>query len=536
MIDSTKPHDNPVSEADVPAGAREHLSRLEDSAKVSDSYGRNVVFSLVRFLVFAIVGVLLPSFLAHRMSTSAYGGLVLILQISNYLNYLDLGVQFAIAKYIAEFNTKKDTAACNRYASSGVVIMIGSCLVGIVLSLVLSACMPRLFPHLPADLQTDVAQGVLYVGISTSLLLAASPFAALFTGMQRYAIPTYLSVCNKLLYAITVVVLVNGHARLRTIGACIAIINTVQALLQIGAWKLVLPHVWIRWSFVAREETQQMVRYCAVLGFWSTSALIITGLDTTVVAHFDFGSTAFYAVAAIPLTFQGMLTNAALGPLLPAVSSLSAIHGPDRVGHILIRATRLIYLVLQLSGLPFVVFSYYVLLLWVGPTYATHGFAILRLLTISQMVRILLAPYTTIVIACGEQKNATLSGLIEAAVNFVFSIVLVKIMGAIGVAYGTLIGAVVGILVHIFVSFPRTQSTIEFDVWDFLKVAVLRPSVCALPSAVLLPVFFYSHYLHFWPLLAVAWLLATLFAIYSLGLNGQERSQLRWLLNRKQPG
>jgi O-antigen/teichoic acid export membrane protein len=452
-----------------------------------------------------------------------YGGLVLILQLANYISYLDLGVQTAIAKYIAEHDSRGDHDSCSRYASCGVAIMLGSGALGVLLSFLLSLSVPRLFPHIPFELQSDVASGVLFVGASASVMLVASPFAALFMGLQRYTVPTFVSIANKLIYAISLIFLVLNHASLRSIGICVAAINSTSALVQVAAWKIFLPHLRIAFSLVRKDVMIQVVKYCLVLGFWTTGILIITGLDTTVVGHFDFGATAYYAIAATPLTFLGMLTQAVLNPMLPAISSRSVTHTASQLGGILIRGTRILYLVLQSTGLPLILFGYYVLLYWVGKNYAVHSLAILRILVLSHILRNLLGPYATMVIAFGEQRKATLSGLTEAASNLIFSIVLGRKFGALGVAEGTLIGAVVGVLVHLLVSFPRTQDAMTFKTTSFLRSGVLMPTICALPTILLLPVFWQAKYMSYWYLAAAGWLAVSAVLIVYVGLTSRER-------------
>jgi hypothetical protein len=50
--------------------------------------------------------------------------------------------------------------------------------------------------------------------------------------------------------------------------------------------------------------------------------LCVSGLDVTIVGHFDFGQTAFYSIATLPTNFILSIMGAALGPLLPAASAL----------------------------------------------------------------------------------------------------------------------------------------------------------------------------------------------------------------------
>jgi O-antigen/teichoic acid export membrane protein len=508
--------------ADLVAGIVEPIPTAPSTTRV---YSRNVFLSLIKIFVFAASGVLLPAYLTHHVTPAFYGGLVLILQIASYIGYLDLGIQIAVAKYIAQFTAANETAECNQHASAGWAITSISAVVGLVLSYGLSLLVPTLFHNMPADLRSDVARGVLFVGCSTAIMLAASPFAAFFLGLQRYKIPTFLSIANKLIYIVVLVVMVTHHSSLTAVGAAIAIINITTAILQIGAWRLFLPEVRVHPSLVMWPVVKRMLAYCAVLGIWTSGILIITGLDTTIVGHYDFNATAFYAIAATPLTFLGMILQAALNPLMPAVSALSLSRTSGQLGMLLTRSTRYITLILHATGLPLILFGYVILLVWVGPTYAHNSLTILRILVFAQMIRNVFGPYATMVIATGIHKDATWSGVCEAVVNLIASVMLGRYFGAVGVAYGTLIGAVVGVLIHFYVSIPKTQHTFHMNPYRFLKDGVFWPSIMAIPTIVCLPFLWKPELTKAMYIVAPIWLITSVVLAWTTGLNDAERQQ-----------
>ncbi len=497
------------------------------------AYSKNVMVSGVKMAVFAGSGLLLPAYLTHHLSSLAYGGWILILQLASYITYLDLGMQTAIAKYIAQYSAANDPDQCNKHASAGSAISCITGLLGIILSVILAASVHRIFKGIPPAMERDVARGVLLVGSSTAILLAASPFASMFIGLQRYAVPTFLQIANKVLYALVLVVMVAQHRSLTLMGASVAILNVVTALLQVITWKVLLPDIKVRPSLVVYPIVKQMVVYCAVLGLWSSGMLIITGLDTTVVGHFDFKATAFYAVAATPVTFLAMLQHAALNPLMPAVSALSVTRTPGHLGNLLSRTTRYIALVLEVSGLPLILFGALVLTIWVGPNYAQHSLALMRILLLASIVRNICAPYATMVVATGRQKAATLSGIVEAIVNLVTSLILGKMYGAIGVAAGTLIGAVVGVLVHFTVSMPRTQDTIEVSPGQLFARALIPAGAAALPTAALLYFFWKPVLVPYTVAIIVIWSIATAALAWKPGLNVSEHLQITSKLKQR---
>lgn len=497
------------------------------------TYSKNVLVSGFKIVVFAASGLLLPAYLTHHLSPALYGGWILVLQLASYINYLDLGMQTAIAKYIAQYAAASDHNEVNRHASAGAAISCITGFLGFLLSVILSLSIGHLFKGMPPSIAKDVSRGVLLVGTSTAILLATSPFASFFIGMQRYAMPTFVQVANKILNVVVLIAMVAQHRSLTAMGAAVAVLNVLTAVIQVVAWKAVLPQIKIQLSLVAFPIVKQMVMYCAVLGIWTSGLLIITGLDTTVVGHFDFNQTAFYAIAATPITFLGMVLQAALNPLMPAVSALSVTRTPHQLGSLLVRSTRYVMLVLQFSGLPLILFGALVLTLWVGPNYAHHSLVLMRILLLAHIVRNICGPYATMVIATGRQKAATLSGICEAAVNLISSILLGKYYGAVGVAMGTLIGAVVGVLVHFLVSMPRTQDTIAISPGGLIEKGLLPPIIAAVPTALLLYFFWKPVLVPYTFVIIVIWAVATAALAWKPGLNASEHEDLRNKLRQR---
>ena len=187
--------------------------------------------------------------------------------------------------------------------------------------------------------------------------------------------------------------------------------------------------------------------------------LCVSGLDVTIVGHYDYGQTAFYATAVLPTNFMLSIMGAALAPLLPTASALSVHRTPAEMGRLLARITRYSTVLLLFVGLPLLVGGYILLRLWVGPVYALHAVGYLRVLLLANIVRNLCLPYSSMLVATNRQRVAIFGAGAEAIVNLAASLYLVRHIGAIGVAYGTLIGSFVSVGMHFAVSMHYTRPT-----------------------------------------------------------------------------
>jgi O-antigen/teichoic acid export membrane protein len=483
----------------------------------------NSAANATRLAITSLVSIFLPAYLTHHLAQRTYGAWVLILQLSAYVGYLDFGVQTAVSKYIAEYETRHDAAGCGRCASAGLAIMLAAGGLGILLTLVLAWRVPSIFRSMPQSLYHDVRLSVLLVGISLSLSLLTSVFVAIFMGLQRYRVPMVVTIISRILFAVAICTAVALHSRLAVMAAAAASVNVFTALLQVVTWRKLASHIRVSLRSVEVTVLKQMLKYCAVLALWSACMLLISGLDLTIVGRYSFNETAYYSIANAPTSFILMISSALVGPLLPAASALSVLRNPAQMGGVLLRSTRYAVIVLFLTGLPFLVAGYFILRIWVGPVYALHSFPLLRILVLANIIRSSCSPYATMVVATSRQRFATASPVSEGIVNLVSSVWLAQHIGARGVALGTLLGAIVGVAVHFGISMRHTQTTLAISRLQLLLKGMLRPAAVAMPSILLLWLW--------WPLganslrlvIACGWAVSTLLLAWFVSLTQGDR-------------
>jgi O-antigen/teichoic acid export membrane protein len=503
------------------APRRMAVTFLKNSAS---NAGGMVVTSLISFLM--------PAFLVHRLDQSTYAAWVLILNLGAYVGYFDFGVQTAVSKFVAEHDARGDNESCGQCVSTGLAIMLCGMVLGIVLSAGLALSVPTLFRKMPAAIYHDVRLSILMVGISLSVGLASSAFPAIFLGLQRYRIPAVISIISRVLYVTVLVGAVILHGSLVVMAASVAVVNVLTSLMQVVAWQRLASHVRVRLFPVDFTRLREMISYCFVLTIWSICMLFVSGVDLTIVGHYSFREAAFYSVAVSPTNFMLILVGTLMGPLLPAASALSTERTPEQMGNILLRTTRYGTVLLLLTGLPLLVGGYLALKLWVGQHYAVAAAPLLRILILANIVRQLCAPYSTMVVATARQRVATASAVTEAVVNLGASIWLARSYGAIGVAIGTLIGSFASVGMHFAVSMHFTRNLAVSRIRLFFK-GILQPSLMAIPTFVLLHLWWVSGKPQMNSLEWLLWSFTTLFLMATVSLQKSDRAMVLQIIERK---
>jgi O-antigen/teichoic acid export membrane protein len=447
---------------------------------------------------------------------------------------LDLGLQTAIGKFVAEYDALGGRTVSSQILSSSFAILCVSALIGAVGIAIITWRVPQLFHQTPPALVGDLREGILIIGLSAVFALPFGAFLAVFAGLQRYGFPTASALISKISSSAALAALLLMHGTLRQLVWVMAAFNVATAVGQFFGWrKYAKERVGFSWTLVDREVALRLVRYGSVLSIWTVAMLFVSGLDMVIVGHYDFKNTGYYGIASAAANFMLLVIGSLFTPLLPAVSSLQSERTSIQIGELTIKATRYCALLLCLVGLPLVLGAYPLLKLWVGHDYAIRRALFLQILVLGNAIRQLGSPYALVVVATGKQHLATTAGVAEAIVNISISIYLVQRIGAVGVAVGTLVGAFVSLGLHLLVSMRLTRSAITMSRRLFVLEGLLRPALCALPSILLIPAWKASTMLPVSPFWLTIWALATLGIAWFFGITKGERSSLSKILVRR---
>jgi O-antigen/teichoic acid export membrane protein len=431
---------------------------------------------------------ILPPLLVRTMSPAEFSAWTLILGTSAYVNLLNLGLQTAIGKFIAGYDSTDDRRSSSRILSTSFVILCACAVAGAMIIAIITWRVPELFGQMPPDLVGSVREGILFVGLSMAFALPFSAFLAAFTGLQQYRFPTILTIFSKSLSSAALIVLVLMHGVLEQMVWLIAGFNLATALGQYIGWrKYIRMRVDFSFSLVDWESVRQLAKYGGVLSIWTVAMLLISGLDVVIVGHYDYQNTGYYGNAATVTNYMLLVISSLFGPLIPAVSYLQGGKTPAEIGNMVVKATRYCSIMLCLIGLPLFFGAYQILALWVGHDYALRSAPLLQVLILGNVIRQLGYPYALVVLATGVQHLATLSAVAEGIINVVVSIYLVQKIGAIGVAIGTLVGAFIGVGVHFGVSMTLTKSTALISRRRLICSGILRALSCLIPSILFFP-------------------------------------------------
>jgi O-antigen/teichoic acid export membrane protein len=509
-------------------GVLPEIPRVPDEKQpqwhVAGRIASNAIANIFRLLSFAVVAILLPAYLARHLPRDIYNTWVLVIQMGAYVGFLEIGIQTAVSKFIAEHHASEDLHESSKVLTNAALMLCGAGALGLIVIVVLSFFLKMIMPDIPANLLGPARIGVIMYGGSLALALPSAAFAGVFLGLQRNFPVMLLQSVGKFAFASLVILSIGYHASFLSIISLASGVNLVVAVAQIILTRKAVPRIRFSPRLAQRRAAITLLKYCSVLAVWSVAMLFVAGLDTTLVAHYEFAATAAYAAAASLTSFINAVMSSLLTPMIPATSALSTQRSPEYLGTVLYRVSRYAGTISLLSSVPFLLFGFVFLNLWIGHSYAVQGIRFLWILSIANAIRQLSLPYAVMVVGLGKQKLATASPVIEGVVNLTCSILIARKYGAIGVAYGTLIGAFVGITIHGLYSMRLTQPVLTISRWKLAVEGVARPGFLALPALILTP-----YWIGFQPLswrLAVGAVGGTLLIAWFVALDAPGRHAL----------
>lgn len=395
------------------------------------------------FLANALVMFFVSPFVVRSLGKAGYGVWDVVMSLTGYLGFADLGVRPAIVYFVARHDALGQRDEVNRYVNAALVTF-GACGAIVLAAAIVVA------PHVPGWFDVAAAQAgdtslaVLLTSASLALTLPLNAFSAVVVGKQRFPL-----LCSADLLVLagkavaTVLVLRGGHGILGlawvTVGA-----DVLEMTAKAASAFAIEPGLRFSPRLATRDRCVALLRYggaallvsFAQLVIWRTDALVIAAmLGTEAVAVFSIGSKLpFYARA---------LTTAASRVLAPAASRLEA--RGDRAGllRMLASGSRSMLLVggailayLLVVGEPF-------LARWQGDDFRGDAVAVLVALTVGAVGPIAAYPFEAVLYGASRVRALGVLSVVEAVANLVASLLLARPLGVLGVALGTTVPSLV---------------------------------------------------------------------------------------------
>jgi O-antigen/teichoic acid export membrane protein len=432
----------------------------------------------VGYLVTILVGFFLAPVIVHRLGNTGYGAWTLILSLTGYFGLLDLGIRSSVGRFVARYIALKDPRGVNRTVSTAIAILGG----GGALALVASGILYFSFSHFhiePGFLAT-ARLSMLIAGLNISIALPMGVFGAVLIAEERFDVMTGITVTGALSRAALILtVLKSGHG-LVALASVVLLVSLCEYTAAAGVAKFLYRPLQVRPSLVDFSSCRELFGFGIYRFIWIIANQLIFYTDSLVIGIFmSAGAITFYSIGGTLINYGRNVVSLATDTLYPSAARLDSCRDMAGLRELQILGTRIALLISLPLCLGFIFFGRQFMVLWMGKEYAVSALY-LSILTIPQITS--MSQYVSALILAGMAKHRILAYLAisEGVVNLVLSIILIRKIGLVGVAWGTVIPHAIntGLIIPWY-----TLHTLKLSFSEYLAKAWLWPIVCALPTA-----------------------------------------------------
>lgn len=398
-----------------------------------------------------VISMTVTPFVLHTLGKEPYGVWVLVTSfsvVSGYLSLLDLGIQSAVIKFVAEHYARHENDKINQVFSAGLYFFVIMGFLGaIVLTLFAQFFLARVFA-IPPEL-VDITRLLLYLLAAQTLIeFPGLIFSAVIEGLQRYDLQRAIQIGAVILYAVLLITLLMYGYGLMALTIPLLVLAIVKSLVMaIIAWQL-LPGLRLVRDFDIRL-LRSIAIYSWQLFLIRINAVVYNTMDKTIIgAMLNVSQLTSYDIAN---KFRN-ITIATLSFInLQMVSATAHVHGGGdriRLQELFLKGTKY-----QLAVTVPVVISVLVLVerfinLWIGPDYA-YTASLARLFVSSVFLDAIICIGQSMMFSINRVKPVLLISIISCGINLIVSIILTIKIGVAGVMWGTLIGLALSVIPYL---------------------------------------------------------------------------------------
>jgi len=347
---------------------------------------RNVFFNLASQVLILGTSFITTPYIVNKLGADSYGVVILLSTILGYLSFLDLGLSWALIRYLTECASVHDWERFRRILwSSLIVYAFISLIVVTVFTLIPSQSILH-FINIPPQLHNTFTIAFL-VGIAAWVIgfLTPPPHAILWA-YHRLDMTSFLMLISGALQPIlTVTALFLGYG---IVGASIATLLTNVTVLITTIWMSTRLHRSWGKPIWDPQSLKPLFRYGGWLNLAQVVIQVAGSVDKILIgSYLSPASVGYYSISiSLPLKLW-IIHGAFVSSAFPLIVSLKAHSASSaEVFHLVSRFARSILLLLSPFVLFFIFFGYTFLSAWINDIYARNGLFCIILTSVYSLI------------------------------------------------------------------------------------------------------------------------------------------------------
>lgn len=509
--------------------------------KFGKRLAQNTVSNYIAMVVKLVTSIYLARILLNGLGLEFYGFWSLLWAGSLYSLLLDLGFGRAVEKYSAEASFSGNMEKFNSIVST---IVFGYCLMTLIIIIIgflTSVNLEYIFKVTNGRDIRNIAyykKVLLLFTVGIAMVFPTGVFPTILLGVQRTYLRNYVIIGNKLVELAGVWYIFHVEYSLMTLIVFTTCINLLSNfVMAIMAFRL-MPGLKFRLRYVRLRTIKYIADFSFFTYLLTICDLIIFQTDRVLLGIMvSITSVGMYHIATKIPQLISQASTQFQGNLAPIAAILHKAGDKHKLEYMMFHSTRITVFICTGVFAAVIPLVQPILYKWLKVTDETT--IMLSYILICSMFLLIIFRDTAkhFLLMTGHHRLITKIAVAESISNIVLSIIFIKIMGIVGVAWGTLVP---NIIISLMIIFPLAARHSGSSPLPYLLKVYLPVMLFATPITLIAVYFTHAVPLwqwNFWWLLLSASVTGGVYMLvgWILYINHEERNKLCSLLPKFVP-
>lgn len=390
-------------------------------------------------------------FIVRGLGDDAYGIRGLVVSITGYFALLDLGLNGAVTKYLAEYHVQnKKSQVAELLGTTLTTFTVFGLIGGAVIWMLATWFSTHLFT-IPLQFQQESVWAFRLTGVGFFLSMITWWGSSIPTGLQRFDVFNGISIGFGTVTTLSTVAAVYwGYGLLGVVWANL-ISNVIAILAYLIATKKLLPGIPMRFSF-QKAMFKRTVLFGLHMVAFRIFSLFFAQLDTLLIGRWiGVAAITFYTVPQQIAQLAHGINGKMMQIIFPMVSEFSALGDKRNMDRVFARGLNLCLFIGLAAAVPLAVVAAPLLGFWISPEMASRSTGVMELLVFTFLLAGITAHTTSFLGGINCPEFISLGSVVGGVCAAIFYLLLIKPFGITGAALGKLIGVILTVAYYLVV-------------------------------------------------------------------------------------
>lgn len=418
---------------------------------------------------------LMTPFIVSKLGEKNYGLWSLIVSMIGYMSMLDFGIKSSINRYIAKYKSSNDFENINKIYSNALLIYMIIGAIVLLISIPIAINSNNFFNIATQDISV-FKRVTLVMLIYTALQFPLTVFSSILYAYHKFKVLNTIAIIELIIKACGFLYLLNITNNLMLFCFVVVLAGAIKDFSYFAISYSIVSKLRFSLTLINKETLNLIAKYSTVSFIGIIAGYIIFKTDNIVIAVFlTAEDITYYSIGFLICDYLAQIIQKMNSTFTPFFSEYESNNNQSEIEKLIFASTRYSLFIGLFLGISAIAFGKSFISLWMGNIYLP-AYPVLLCLVIARISGLANDGIYSYLYGVGKHHIILYVGVIEAITNISLSVILVKKIGILGVAIGTMVPMVIVNLI-----FPLySLKTAKIKPLKWIKESVLKPTIVCL--------------------------------------------------------